>query len=288
MLPSTTPGEGEAYRKHSGFGNQVLERFQCQSSSWTRSASFCFQAVVALRATSSRGRRDVRRHPRWRRPWRTAAPTTGGTAHGGGRGGWRLPWRMGRSSTAGRTATRDGRVVRRLPQGGTTAAESGGGRSAAVGPPAAGTPAAGGPATSPPPPPPPPLTTAAPTPPSLPAPRAAEESCAFGVEGRQWTRPQAMAPKGAASVPWRGNDGLPSPPTDDGDSERLLASGWGGVGRRRRRQKAQNLGPLKPPRTENRVPREGGWRRHCTSTAFVCSACSTEGRGATQKFSAAA
>ena len=53
MLASTTPGEGEAYRKHSGFGNQVLERFQCQCSSWTRSASLHFQAVVALRATSS-------------------------------------------------------------------------------------------------------------------------------------------------------------------------------------------------------------------------------------------
>ena len=48
------------------------------------------------------------------------------------------------------------------------------------------------------------LLTAAPTlsvVDGAPASRAAKEICAFGVEGWQWIRPQAMAPKGAASVP---------------------------------------------------------------------------------------
>ena len=87
----------------------------------------------------------------------------------------------------------------------------------------------GGPATSPPPPPPfpSPLTT-------IPTPQLStvhqrrwrrKKAAPSGWRGGSARPPAAMPPEGAASAPSTGDSGQPSPPTDDGDGERLSANG---------------------------------------------------------------
>ena len=82
MLASRTSGEDEAYREHGGSGIQVLERFQCQCSSWTSSASLCISSHGRTTGNSEPAPGlAVRCLPPRRR--RTVAE---GSGHGGGIG----------------------------------------------------------------------------------------------------------------------------------------------------------------------------------------------------------
>ena len=169
---------------------------------------------------SSSDRQDGKR----RRPERTMASAVDGTTWQTHGSGWDSKQR--RPPAAVHNGSRGGWDSGRRRPWQTAAPEVvGSGRYAAVGPPADGTPDAGGPATSPPPPPPP--LTVAPTPALVNGaltPQVERVSCAFGVEGWQWTPPGHGARR-RSFWPSRSDDGQPSPPMDDGGGERLSANG---------------------------------------------------------------